>query len=149
MVLETEENGSSENLVPCSNCNRKFAQERIEVHTKICTNSKHREVYDVAMARVAGTEAEELVKAGKLQLEKAKPLEKKSALHHKLQQSNLNKTILPPINRKPSPKKAKSTAYAVTFDGNDQIKTRKNTKFMKPLSISKNFRNTTDDRYCK
>ena len=52
------------------------------------------------MKRVIGTEAGELLKAGKLKLDPPKPMEKKSALHAKLNLNNeneLNKTVLPPI----------------------------------------------------
>ena len=49
------------------------------------------------MKRVIGTEAGELYKAGKLKLEPPKPMEKKSALQAKLNQNELNKTVLPPI----------------------------------------------------
>ena len=126
---------NSENLVPCSNCGRKFAAERIDIHTNICTNSKHRDIYDIAKKRIVGTEAEGLYKAGKLKLDAPKPMEKKSALHAKLSthENGLNKTVLPPIKKKPS---GDNIAYSVTFDGNDQLKTKKNSKFTAPLHMN-------------
>ena len=130
-------------LVACSNCGRKFLEERIETHVKICTSAKHREVYDIAQRRVVGTEAEELLKAGKLKLDPPKPLEKKSVLQAKM--NELNKAVLPPIKpsakakeRKPSAAAAPSAgmAYSVTFDGNNQLKTKKNSKFKAPLHMN-------------
>ena len=53
-------------LVKCSNCQRGFAQERIDKHIQICKNTKERQIYDIAQARVQGTEAGELYKAGRL-----------------------------------------------------------------------------------
>ena len=53
-------------LVKCSNCGRGFAKERIDKHIQICTNHKERKIYDIAQARVEGTEAGELYKAGKI-----------------------------------------------------------------------------------
>ena len=99
------------------------------------------------MKRVIGTEAGELLKAGKLKLDPPKPMEKKSALQAKLNANNeLNKTVLPPIVRKQSAiraasaaakkKDSKALAYSVTFDGNDQIKTKKNSKFKAPLTMN-------------
>merc|ERR1712241_1377020 len=91
-------------LVKCSNCQRGFAQERIEKHIQICKNTKERQIYDIAQARVQGTEAGELHKAGKLQLEKPKPMEKKSVLTAKLNSASLNKDVLPPITANPNRK---------------------------------------------
>ena len=51
-------------LVPCTNCGRAFAKERIETHTKICTSTKERKVYNVAKMRIEGTEAGALYNAG-------------------------------------------------------------------------------------
>ena len=51
-------------LVQCSNCGRGFAKERIETHTKICTSTKERKVYNVAKMRIEGTEAGALYNAG-------------------------------------------------------------------------------------
>ena len=102
------------------------------------------------MKRVIGTEAGELFKAGKLKLEPPKPMEKKSALQAKLN-NDLNKSVLPPIVRKQSAKAvsraasaaaaakkkdSRALAYSVTFDGNDQIKTKKNSKFKAPLTMN-------------
>ena len=53
-------------MVSCSNCGRGFAKERIEKHVQICTNTKERQIYDIAKIRIVGTEAEELYKAGEL-----------------------------------------------------------------------------------
>ena len=53
-------------LEKCSNCGRGFAKERIDKHIQICKNTKERQIYDIAQARVEGTEAGELYKAGKM-----------------------------------------------------------------------------------
>ena len=52
-------------VVPCTICGRKFAVDRIQTHANICSHQKERKPYDVAMMRVAGTEAEEMVRNGK------------------------------------------------------------------------------------
>jgi hypothetical protein len=64
--FQIDEEGRLVEVVPCKKCGRKFAVDRIETHAKICTNAKDRQPYDVAMMRVAGTDAEELVKNGKI-----------------------------------------------------------------------------------
>ena len=58
----------SGDLVQCSKCGRGFAKERIEKHVQICNSTKERQIYDIAKARIIGTEAEELYKAGKIQI---------------------------------------------------------------------------------
>ena len=87
-----------------------------------------------------------------MQLEKPKPMEKKSALTAKINSSSLNKEVLPPItanpNRKVSNNEEKSgnaTAYQVTFDENDKIKTKKN-KFSAPLNMIAPTRTAQDER---
>ena len=68
-------------------------------------------------------------------------MEKKSALTARLNSTTLNKDPLPPITakskRRPSTNTEESTAptaYQVTFDENDHIKTKKN-KFSAPLNM--------------
>ena len=63
-------------------CNRTFLEDRISKHAEVChkTTAKQRPVYDVVGARVGGTDAGELVAAGKIKLEPAKPMAKKSEL---------------------------------------------------------------------
>ena len=67
-------------------CNRTFLEDRISKHAEVChkTAAKQRPVYDVVGARVGGTDAGELVAQGKLKLEPAKPMEKKSELMKKI-----------------------------------------------------------------
>lgn len=134
--LDEAEDGQqvdSVQTVPCSVCNRHFSVDRIQTHAAICSNTKERKVYDVAKMRVQGTEAEELVKNGRLKLEPAKPLEKKSVLNQKLGQPA--KEPLPPIakNNKPSPEKksnnGQTVSYQVVFDDADNMKTKKHSKF--------------------
>lgn len=52
-------------MAACSKCGRKFAVDRIKTHENICSHTKERKPYDVAMMRVLGTDAEDLVKNGK------------------------------------------------------------------------------------
>ncbi len=59
------ENGTVE-LVPCSICGRKFAADRIQTHASICGNHKERKVFNPAVQRVKGTDAEEMLKTGDL-----------------------------------------------------------------------------------
>ena len=68
-------------------------------------------------------------------------MEKKSVLAARLNSATLNKDPLPPITakskRKPSTNTEANnapTAYQVTFDENDHIKTKKN-KFNAPLNM--------------
>ena len=96
-----------------------------------------------------------VLQKGKLQLEKPKPMEKKSALTAKINSSSLNKDVLPPITANPSRKVSShaenggnATAYQVTFDENDKIKTKKN-KFSAPLNMIAPTRNAQDERYIK
>ena len=83
--------------------------------------------------RVKGTESEKLVKEGRLKLDPAKPMERKSIMNQKLLQPS--KEPLPPIQPKETTKKeisAKNTgqAFEVVFDENsDQLKTKKYSKF--------------------
>ena len=54
--------------VPCKICGRNFAKDRVDTHRKICAKqakAKPRQIYDITQKRVEGTEAGELVKAGK------------------------------------------------------------------------------------
>ena len=62
--FQIDEEGRYVEVVPCTICGRKFAVDRIQTHANICSHTKERKPYDVAMMRVAGTEAEELVKNG-------------------------------------------------------------------------------------
>lgn len=67
MTAPLEEQGDAGPLVPCSSCTRSFAADRIAKHKEVCekTAAKTRPVYDVAKARVTGTEAEELLATGR------------------------------------------------------------------------------------
>ena len=78
-------------------------------------------------------------------------MEKKSVLAAKLNSASLNKGVLPPITANPTRKTSKNpesnnaaTAYQVTFDENDKIKTKKN-KFSAPLNMIAPTR-TQDER---
>lgn len=55
-----------DNLVACHTCGRNFAQDRIDLHEKICakTMSKKRKQFDAMTFRVRGTELEPFVKKG-------------------------------------------------------------------------------------
>ena len=66
-------------------CERTFAKDRIQKHIEVCqkTTAKARPVFDVVGNRIGGTEAGEMVAAGKIKLEPAKPIEKKSELMKK------------------------------------------------------------------
>ena len=44
LPLDEGSGGSEANLVPCSNCGRKFAEERVETHKKICISHPERQV---------------------------------------------------------------------------------------------------------
>ena len=78
-------------------------------------------------------------------------MEKKSALTAKLSTSSLNKDILPPISANPNRKTSSNnainsnvaTAYHVSFDENDKMKTKKN-KFSAPLNMIAPTRNPDD-----
>ena len=63
-------------------CKRTFLEDRIAKHAEVChkATAKQRPVYDVVGARVGGTDAGELVATGKIKLEPAKPMAKKSEL---------------------------------------------------------------------
>lgn len=56
----------SESLTPCKICGRRFAQDRITLHEKICakTGQKKRKQFDAGLHRVQGTELEAFVKKG-------------------------------------------------------------------------------------
>ena len=80
-------------------------------------------------------------------------MEKKSALTAKINSSSLNKDVLPPITANPNRKASShaenggnATAYQVTFDENDKIKTKKN-KFSAPLNMIAPTRTAQDERY--
>ncbi|CAF0998092.1 unnamed protein product [Brachionus calyciflorus] len=53
------------NLVPCPNCDRRFASDRIQVHISACTGQKKRKVFDMTKKRVQGTEAEQFLRKKK------------------------------------------------------------------------------------
>lgn len=52
-----------DDLVPCKNCGRNFAEDRVEKHTEICikTSKKKRKAFDMSKKRLVGTEAENFV----------------------------------------------------------------------------------------
>ena len=52
-------------LVPCRNCGRSFATDRIQAHSKACSGQKKRKVFDMTKQRVQGTEAESFVRKKK------------------------------------------------------------------------------------
>ena len=88
---------------------------------------------------------------GKLKLVEAKPMEKKSVLTAKVLSGALNKDPLPPITSKrrtsvsnENKKSSVATAYQVTFDDNDQMKTKKNSKFNAPLKMNAPARKSDD-----
>ena len=105
----------------------------------------------VSVARPTNGYAICLILIGKLKLVEAKPMEKKSALTAKVLSGALNKDVLPPITSKrrtsvgnDSKKSSVATAYQVTFDDNDQMKTKKNSKFNAPLKMNAPSRKTDD-----
>lgn len=67
-----------DDLVPCSNCGRSFADDRIAKHEEICTKTskKKRKTFDSTKKRVAGTEAEVYVKRAAKSKTKEKPVKK-------------------------------------------------------------------------
>merc|ERR1712173_10016 len=53
-----------DDLVPCKNCGRNFADDRVEKHEEICVKTaKKRKVFDMTKARVKGTDAAKYVKS--------------------------------------------------------------------------------------
>jgi len=142
MTAPIDEKGDSGPLVPCQVCSRNFASDRIAKHLEVCekTTAKPRTVYDVVKARVAGTEAEGLIASGRLKLEPAKPMEKKSDLMKKYNVDNAK------IEEKPKEDKAKDKsqkvaqkkngeAYQVVFDDSDKMRTRKPTAAIAPSKL--------------
>ena len=84
-------------------------------------------------------------------MDEPKPLEKKSVLTAKVRSGALNRDPLPPItsNRKRSTsidekKSNAATSYQVTFDENNQMKTKKNSKFNAPLKMNAPVRKSDD-----
>eukprot|EP00092_Neocalanus_flemingeri_P004363 GFUD01004693.1.p1 GENE.GFUD01004693.1~~GFUD01004693.1.p1 ORF type:complete len:777 (+),score=188.63 GFUD01004693.1:179-2509(+) len=64
-----------DDLVSCKNCQRNFAEDRIEKHEEICTKTsqKKRKTFDMTKARVKGTDAASYVKnAAQLKAKEAK-----------------------------------------------------------------------------
>jgi len=128
MTAPPEEQGDAGPLVPCKVCSRSFAADRIAKHVVVCDqiNTKTRQPYDVAGMRVAGTEAEELVKAGKVTLEPAKVIPKKTDLSKQMEAARANASTTKPATAAPKAKvseKGKATAkgasgeaYQVMFD---------------------------------
>jgi len=141
MTAPLEEKGDSGPLVACKVCSRNFASDRISVHLAVCekTTAKSRGVYDVAKARVAGTEAEELIAAGRLKLEPAKPMEKKSDLMKKYNNEDAKKEVIKSKEEKEKPQrvaqKKNGEAYQVVFDDSEKMRTRKPTAAMVPSML--------------
>jgi len=143
MTAPLEEKGDSGPLVACKVCSRNFAADRISVHVAVCekTTAKSRGVYDVAKARVAGTEAEELIAAGRLKLEPAKPMEKKSDLMKKYKIEDAKKEEVKSKEEKEKEKpqrvaqKKNGEAYQVVFDESEKMRTRKPTAAMVPSKL--------------
>merc|ERR1719513_428779 len=68
-----------DDLVSCKNCQRNFAEDRIEKHEEIClkTSQKKRKTFDMTKARVKGTDAAGYVKnAAQLKAKEAKDQKK-------------------------------------------------------------------------
>ncbi|KAJ3058623.1 Zinc finger C2HC domain-containing protein 1C, partial [Podochytrium sp. JEL0797] len=61
-----------EDRVACHNCNRKFAQDRLERHVNACSKMKQRKVFDTTKARVKGTELEQYAMKAKMSESAAK-----------------------------------------------------------------------------
>lgn len=51
--------------VPCDICGRSFATDRIDTHRSICAKQKPRKIFDISKQRIEGTDAADLVKAGR------------------------------------------------------------------------------------
>jgi len=136
MTAPLEEHAETGPLIPCKVCNRTFLQDRISKHAEVChkATAKQRPVYDIVGARVGGTDAGEMVAAGKIKLEPAKPMEKKSELMKKYNTENDAKTDQ--TDQKPA-EKAKNkdgmklaeskngAAFQVMFDGSQNPKMQK------------------------
>lgn len=56
-----DDSGVPLNLVPCQNCGRNFAADRIQKHIQACSSQKKRKVFDVTKMRVQGTDAASFV----------------------------------------------------------------------------------------
>lgn len=68
-----------DDLIACKNCQRNFAEDRIEKHEEIClkTSQKKRKTFDMTKARVKGTDAASYVKnAAHLKAKEAKEQKK-------------------------------------------------------------------------
>jgi len=68
-----------DDLISCKNCQRNFAEDRIEKHEEICTKTsqKKRKTFDMTKARVKGTDAAGYVKnAAQLKAKEAKEQKK-------------------------------------------------------------------------
>lgn len=68
-----------DDLIACKNCQRNFAEDRIEKHEEIClkTSKKKRKTFDMTKARVKGTDAANYVKsAAQLKAKEAKEQKK-------------------------------------------------------------------------
>ena len=76
-------------------CTRTFLEDRIAKHAEVChkATAKQRPVYDVVGARVGGTDAGELVATGKIKLEPAKPMAKKSELMKQYNKTGTESTL--------------------------------------------------------
>lgn len=61
------DDGETLELVPCKTCGRKFREDRLSKHAKICMkNVKKRKVYDMSKARTKGTDFEKFVRDNKV-----------------------------------------------------------------------------------
>ncbi|TRY80374.1 hypothetical protein TCAL_09882 [Tigriopus californicus] len=163
MTAEIEEFPSNTvQVVPCSNCGRGFAKDRLDTHFKICKSQKKRKPYNISKHRVAGTEAEDLVRQGRLKLEPPKPNAKKSDLTAKLKLAAAEaakvpeKQPLPPIPSKTDggvgAANSNAVSYQVVFEGDDgQLKTKKASKFdslqMRASHRPRPQTRTIDERY--
>ncbi|XP_040571020.1 uncharacterized protein [Lepeophtheirus salmonis] len=122
---------------PCKTCSRPFTVgERLIKHEEVCVKQRSREPFDISLSRVKNTDAGQLVESGKLKLDPARVMEKKSVLNKKL-----FKDPIPPI--KPKSKapvdsnNSKGISYQVIFGANDKPSIRNPIKFSSTLPPQK------------
>lgn len=91
----SEDSGQSVNLVPCSNCGRNFAADRISKHMSICvkSSSKQRKVFDSTKARIQGTEMASIAR-----IKKPEPPKPKNNWRAKHGEKEMRLLSYPPIH---------------------------------------------------
>ena len=62
--MDEEHPSGQVELGACPKCERTFAVDRLEKHTKICENKKKRKTFNISKQRMQGTEGEGLIKKG-------------------------------------------------------------------------------------